>query len=184
MKITNNGSDIIHHLTSCSNSKLNSLCEKVKNLWSQLAKLFTLIMNNDNSNSKIEKVVTMPTKQSEEMNISWIFNEPIGKPVEENELLYTSIENIYEEINDEPIYEEIPEPIYEEIPGAEQLFLQEESIYDIPMNNKPVETKSSTTLGMNSDIKRIISDIESHLDNAKKSTPPKLSILEGSEISI
>lgn len=201
MKITNNGSDTIQHITSCAQSTINSLCTKVKKLWDQLAKLFTFATNNDNHT--LEKVVTIPTKQPEEMDISSIFKEPIATHPKENESLYTSLENIYEEIDcDEPIYEEISEPIYEEIPAAKALFLpKEESIYDVPTqpiyaaviknrdplydapkNNKPVGIRLPDPLEPG--IKRLISDIESHLDNAKKSIPPTLSVLEGSEISI
>lgn len=189
MKITNNGIDTINHITSCAQSTINTLCTKVKKLWDQLVKLFTLATNHNNH--MLEKVVTIPTKQPEEMNISWIFNEPIGTHPKENESFYMSMENIYGEID-------CDEPIYEEIPAAKALFLPKEEsfydastqpiyaaviknrepIYDVPMNNKPVGDP------LEPGIKRLISDIESHLDNAKKSMPPKLSVLEGSEISI
>lgn len=187
MKITNNGSDTIHHIAFCAQSTINSLCKKVKNLWDQLMKLFTIPTNNDTH--KIEKVVTIPTKQAEEMDISWVFNEPTLKDSKERESLYMSME---------PIYEEIDEPIYDEIPAANALFLPKEQshydvptmpiyaaviknrkpIYDVPKNNKPVGNP------LEPGVKKFISDIESHLDNAKKSMPPKLSVLEGSEISI
>lgn len=196
MKITNNGSDTIHHITSCAQSTINSLCTKVKKIWDQLVKVFTLPTNNDNH--ALEKVITMPIKQPEEIDISWIFNEPTLKHSEEN-LPYTSIENVYEEIDcDEPIYEEIDEPIYEEIPGAKALFLpKEESIYDVPTkpvyaavikNREPVyDVPKNNRLvkdPLEPGLKSLISNIESHLDNAKKSMPPKLSVLEGSQISI
>ncbi len=195
MKITNNGSDAIHHITSCAHSTINSLFTKIKKLWDQLVKLFTFVTNNDDY--KLEKVVTLPTKQQEEMDISWIFDEPIGTHSKENEPLYVSRENIYEEIDcDEPIYEEIPSVKGLFLPKEESIYdvptrpiyaavlKDREPIYDIPMNNKPLETKSYDPLAVKLETKRLISDIESHLDSAKKSIPTKLSVLEGSEISI
>lgn len=188
MKIMTNGIDTIHHLTSCTHSALNSLCTKLKNLWDQLVKLIAFVTDNDNY--QLEKVVTMPTQPSEEMDISWTFNNP----------LETAQEHIYEEIDcEEPIYEEIDE-FYAEIPAAKGLFIKEESLYDVPTrpiyaavlknreplyevpkNNKLVETKLLVEeLGT----KTPIFDIESYLEKAKQSVPSKLSLLEGSEISI
>ena len=131
------------------------------------------------------------------MDISWIFDEPIGTHSKENEPLYVSRENIYEEIDcDEPIYEEIPSVKGLFLPKEESIYdvptrpiyaavlKDREPIYDIPMNNKPLETKSYDPLAVKLETKRLISDIESHLDSAKKSIPTKLSVLEGSEISI
>lgn len=188
MKIMTNGINTIHHLTSCTHSALNSLCTKVKKLWNHLVNL--LDFSTDSDNYQLEKVVTMPTQPTEEMDISWTFNNPL----EMNE------EHIYEEIDrEEPIYEEIDE-LYEEIPAAKGLFIKQESLYDVPMrpiyaaalknrellyevptNNKLVETKS---FAEEPGTKSRISDIESYLEKAKQSMPSKLSLLEGSEIFI